>query len=177
LNDDIARTCIEDAEGDSLDAVLAGIQAVWAWMRREATYGVPCDCDPGEGWIVDPLTQPSVNSSITRVRPVFQRLLAKDPTGASWLPSILKLSTGNATAERMLTSTGTLLAGVVEKRLYKDRLQWDLHLEAAFEHPVPPSAEFLQFLFNNPASLTCVTRQNMTDPEMGDRPDPDSKTR
>ena len=30
--------------------------------------------------IVDPVTQPSVNSSITRVRPVFRQLLGKDPT-------------------------------------------------------------------------------------------------
>ena len=37
------------------------------------------------GQIVDPVTRPSVNSSIPRVRPVFRQLLEKDPTGASWL--------------------------------------------------------------------------------------------
>ena len=70
--DDVARACIDDSEGDSLDAVLAAVQAAWAWDRRHDGYGVPEDCDLLEGWIVDPVTKPSVNSSITRVRPVFQ---------------------------------------------------------------------------------------------------------
>src|SRR5207249_11801038 len=91
LTDSLGRVCIDDAEGDSLDAVLAAVQAAWAWLRREDGYGVPEDCDLAEGWIVDPVTQPSVNSSITRVRPVFQQLLGKDPTGASWMRQILRL--------------------------------------------------------------------------------------
>src|SRR5207249_4368766 len=91
LTDSLGRVCIDDAEGDSLDAVLAAVQAAWAWLRRDDGYGVPEDCDLAEGWIVDPVTQPSVNSSITRVRPVFQQLLGKDPTGASWMRQILRL--------------------------------------------------------------------------------------
>ena len=89
LSENLDQVCIDDAEGDSLDAVLAAVQAAWSWERRDGSYGVPKDCDCVEGWIVDPVTQPSVNSSITRVRPVFRQLLGKDPTGASWLSQVL----------------------------------------------------------------------------------------
>ena len=93
------RVCIDDADGDSLDAVLAAVQAAWSWVRRDEDYGVPQDCDRVEGWIVDPVTQPSVNSSITRVRPVFRQLLRKDPTGASWLSQVLQLSKSSGLSE------------------------------------------------------------------------------
>jgi hypothetical protein len=158
LNDDIARICIADAQGDSLDAVLAGIQAAWAWKRRDVGYGVPCDCDPAEGWIVDPLTQPSVNSSITRVRPVFQQLFAKDPTGRSWLRQILTLTPNNTVSQRLLGSPGTLLPGLIERRAFRDRIQGDILLERAFESSVPPSGAFLQFLFKNPELLVWPVR-------------------
>jgi hypothetical protein len=36
------------------------------------------------------------NSSKTRVKPVFDRLLHKDPTGQSWLPVLLALPAGGA---------------------------------------------------------------------------------
>ena len=44
---------IGDATGDLLDAVLCALQAAWA--SGQPHYGVPEDCDPLEGWIVDPL--------------------------------------------------------------------------------------------------------------------------
>jgi hypothetical protein len=45
---------IDDATGDSLDAVLCMLQAAWAQVqhaRGHAAYGLPA-CDPLEGWIV-----------------------------------------------------------------------------------------------------------------------------
>jgi hypothetical protein len=42
---------IEDASGDSLDAVLCALAAAWAWQRRESNYGLP-EFDALEGWIV-----------------------------------------------------------------------------------------------------------------------------
>jgi hypothetical protein len=45
---------VDDASGDSLDAVLCMVQAAWAHMQHEAghgQYGLPA-CDPLEGWIV-----------------------------------------------------------------------------------------------------------------------------
>jgi hypothetical protein len=39
------------------------------------------------------------NSSKTRVAPVFDRLLAKDPIGLSWMPAILAIPRGGTTAD------------------------------------------------------------------------------
>ena len=47
---------VDDASGDSLDAVLCLIQAAWAQQRHaddgDALYGLPPGLDPLEGWIV-----------------------------------------------------------------------------------------------------------------------------
>lgn len=46
---------VDDASGDSLDAVLCLVQAAWAQTRQregDARYGLPDDLDPLEGWIV-----------------------------------------------------------------------------------------------------------------------------
>lgn len=46
---------VDDASGDSLDAVLCLLQAAWAFTRQregDARYGLPNDLDPLEGWIV-----------------------------------------------------------------------------------------------------------------------------
>ena len=51
---------VQDASGDSLDAVLCLVQAAWAQAQHaagDARYGLP-ECDPLEGWIV---TAPSPN--------------------------------------------------------------------------------------------------------------------
>jgi hypothetical protein len=50
----LADECIVDPTGDKLDAVLAAIQAAWAYSHRNNNYGVPKTCDPLEGWIPDP---------------------------------------------------------------------------------------------------------------------------
>ena len=50
-------TLVDDASGDSLDAVLCMVQAAWAQAQHEAGdahYGLPV-CDPLEGWIVTAL--------------------------------------------------------------------------------------------------------------------------
>ncbi len=46
---------VDDAKGDSLDAVLCLMQAAWAQSRHEEgapLYGLPSDLDPLEGWII-----------------------------------------------------------------------------------------------------------------------------
>lgn len=48
----LARTCIDDASGDSLDAVLCALQAAWGQLRRNHNFGLPPDTDALEGWIV-----------------------------------------------------------------------------------------------------------------------------
>jgi hypothetical protein len=43
-----------DPSADALDSLLCAVQAAWAYREREEGYGVPQECDPNEGWIVDP---------------------------------------------------------------------------------------------------------------------------
>jgi hypothetical protein len=43
---------VDDASGDSLDAVLCLVQAAWAARQGAPRYGLPEDLDPLEGWIV-----------------------------------------------------------------------------------------------------------------------------
>jgi hypothetical protein len=52
----LAAELVADPRADLLDAVLAAVQAAWAWARRDQGFGVPPDADPAEGWIVDPAT-------------------------------------------------------------------------------------------------------------------------
>ena len=43
-----------DPSADALDSLLCAVQAAWAYVKRDESYGVPPECDPNEGWIVDP---------------------------------------------------------------------------------------------------------------------------
>lgn len=43
---------VDDASGDSLDAVLCMVQAAWAEREGAPRYGLPDELDPLEGWIV-----------------------------------------------------------------------------------------------------------------------------
>ena len=45
---------VRDPSADALDSLLCAVQAAWAYMKRGEGYGVPPECDPNEGWIVDP---------------------------------------------------------------------------------------------------------------------------
>ncbi len=51
-----AASLLDDPTGDLLDAVLAAVQAAWAWRQGDG-WGIPEGCDPLEGWIVDPATR------------------------------------------------------------------------------------------------------------------------
>jgi Protein of unknown function (DUF429) len=45
---------VADPSADALDSLLCAVQAAWAYLERDESYGVPPECDPDEGWIVDP---------------------------------------------------------------------------------------------------------------------------
>ena len=45
---------VRDPSGDALDSLLCAVQAAWAYVRRDENFGVPPECDPDEGWILDP---------------------------------------------------------------------------------------------------------------------------
>lgn len=48
----IRQRLIDDASGDSLDAVICAVQAAWGWRRRRRNYGLPDRIESCEGWIV-----------------------------------------------------------------------------------------------------------------------------
>ena len=48
----LKRACIDDASGDSLDALLCALQAAWGALRRDRNFGLPPESDALEGWIV-----------------------------------------------------------------------------------------------------------------------------
>jgi hypothetical protein len=45
---------VGDPSADALDSLLCAVQAAWAYEKRDENYGVPPECDPDEGWILDP---------------------------------------------------------------------------------------------------------------------------
>jgi hypothetical protein len=59
IPENLAEASVSDGSGDHLDAILCAIQAAWAYTQDEKNYGIPADCDPLEGWIVDPLMRGS----------------------------------------------------------------------------------------------------------------------
>jgi hypothetical protein len=52
ISKQLRQKLIEDASGDSLDAVICAVQAAWGWRRRRRNFGLPARVDPVEGWIV-----------------------------------------------------------------------------------------------------------------------------
>ena len=54
LSDEQIKLCIEEPSADLLDSILCAIQATWAYTQKNNHYGIPAECDPLEGWIVDP---------------------------------------------------------------------------------------------------------------------------
>ena len=48
------REFVRDPAADALDSLLCAVQAAWAYTRVGENYGVPPECDPNEGWILDP---------------------------------------------------------------------------------------------------------------------------
>jgi hypothetical protein len=54
FSDEQAEALVRDGTGDALDALLCAVQAGWAYSQRDRNFGIPTNCDPLEGWIVDP---------------------------------------------------------------------------------------------------------------------------
>jgi hypothetical protein len=52
LTPDQRTMLLDDASGDSLDAVLCLLQAAWGTRQGAPLYGLPADLDPLEGWIL-----------------------------------------------------------------------------------------------------------------------------
>ena len=97
-----------------------------------------------------------LNSSITRVRPVFQALLARDKIGTQWLEQILDLAGKNKEYAALLADNpGRIDPTLLRKRNYIDPVMFDfgiksIMLEECFEKCLPPPEPFLRWLIKNP---------------------------
>jgi hypothetical protein len=100
------------------------------------------------------------NSSITRVRPFFQKLFIKDWSGETWLPALLRLVTENKNiAENLANNVTALKTSILYRRPFKDRVLKAhgtdaIELEDCFECPLPPPSDFLKWLIRNPKAMT-----------------------
>jgi hypothetical protein len=98
------------------------------------------------------------NSSLTRVRPFFQALLASDATGESWLPKLLSVSPhANRLPETVRSRPGRLLPTTTSRRRYMDKILGGIELETAFEYNVDPPASFMEYLLAHPTALRWPT--------------------
>jgi hypothetical protein len=96
------------------------------------------------------------NSSITRVRPLFCRLLSRDPSGVTWLPALLNAApNGNRLRPSVRNQPGTIDRKLVKRRnVSVPALGAVVSLEHCFEHAVPPPTAFLRWLLENPDRLS-----------------------
>lgn len=95
------------------------------------------------------------NSSITRVRPVFQQLIHRE--SMEWITAILELCKSDHVKEL------TLIAGPIYDRLLKKRPYTDptlkqigmnsIDLESCFEYALSPPVRFLEWLVHNPSLM------------------------
>jgi NAD-dependent deacetylase len=100
-----------------------------------------------------------LNSSVTRVWPIFDWLLQSDPTGAKWLSKLLRLgSRVKEVDQNILSDPGNLCArlALVERPLPGQLRQAArvALIRNAYEVPAPPPAAFLRWLLKNPEKLT-----------------------
>lgn len=99
------------------------------------------------------------NSSITRVRPVFQELLNRDRTGLRWLPALLGIATCNVDyAEKIQKNAGRIQTFCSDLRTYDDRILKfygvnNVQLEGCFERSLPPPSAFLSWLISHPEEM------------------------
>lgn len=104
------------------------------------------------------------NSSVTRVWPVFDCLLGRDPSGVSWLPQLLALGSMAQDADpTILARPGMLLPdvarferelpGPLRRALGPDLAKLVDRIRLAYEAELPPPEAFLRWALENPARL------------------------
>lgn len=77
LNEENTEQLVEDPTGDLLDSLLCAIQGAWAYEQRgssPALYGILRECDPLEGWIVDPeqLVRRPAQGMLSQIAPTLR---------------------------------------------------------------------------------------------------------
>lgn len=115
-----------------------------------------------------PETQTTRNSSLTRVRPFFDQLIIRDPTGEQWLAEI---AAGDSNLD--IVAGGSQEFGVLDRELlggkhHKDnRLGVKVWMRRCFEHPLPPTRALLEFCLRHPDGLKWPERGGHLDEDMG----------
>lgn len=108
------------------------------------------------------------DSAITRVRPFFQSLLRRDPSGVSWLPALLRLGQANPHfGQTLARHCGPLLDWVSRRHPRSDRALRcfgipSVELEQCFEYRLPPTQAFLRWLIEHPSLLTWPRDEEMS---------------
>lgn len=95
------------------------------------------------------------NSSITRVRPVFQQLI--HGKSMDWIPTILELCKSDY-GKDLVPIAGSICDYSLQKRRYTDPTLKQLgmnsiDLENCFEFPLSPPVRFLEWLIQNPSHM------------------------
>ena len=109
--------------------------------------------------IINKSVRGKYNSSITRVRPLFSKLLQDNISIVSWLPTLLRLAKCNqAYAEQLAQNPGKLKPTSLVQRAYKDRTLIhygikSVRLEHCFEKTIPPPTPFLKWLIQHPEEM------------------------
>lgn len=109
------------------------------------------------------------NSSLTRVRPFFDQLITRDPTGEHWLSAVVtSASSEDRVAEqpRMLEPLNQEL--FLGKHHKDNRLGVKVWMRRCFEHPLLPTRELLEFCLRNPERLEWPRKRGRYDEDMGD---------
>jgi len=95
------------------------------------------------------------NSSITRVRPVFQKVIHREDS--SWLSDLLKLFPNQSTIptsdKPVFISPDSLQCRAYRDKILKQYKINSIQLENCFEFSLPPSRSFLKWLIENPEKL------------------------
>jgi hypothetical protein len=112
------------------------------------------------------------NSSLTRVRPFFRTLLARDASGESWLPTLLGgAPRAAAIPDDVRRRPGPLRPELALTRAYRDRvLGRTIRLAGCFEHSAPPSYAFLRWLIEHPDRLHWPERSPVWGTKISVRP-------
>jgi hypothetical protein len=85
------------------------------------------------------------NSSFTRVQPVFDALLDKDPTGGKWLQRLCEMAASTRPEAQFPSSCGKLIAAETPAR--------GARVGKVFERIVAPPTAFLRWLLEHPKQM------------------------
>lgn len=108
------------------------------------------------------------NSSLTRVRPFFDQLITRDPTGEQWLAEVVASGAGGEVSGGP-GGLGRLDQELLAGKHHKDnRLGVKVWMRRCFEHPLEPTHRLLEFCLQHPDRLKWPMKSGRQDEAMGE---------